>query len=50
MANLLVVQELGLRASTIGGTGSTSDPGTKILQVLHHDQKIIIKLNLKIKT
>lgn len=49
MGNLLVVQELGLCVSTIGGTGSTLILRTKILQVLQHDQKNNNKIKLRNK-
>ena len=37
--NSLVVQRLGLHASTAGGPGSIPGWGTKILQAAQHGQK-----------
>ena len=37
--NSLAVQQLGLRASTAGGTGSISGWGTRILHAAQHSQK-----------
>ena len=42
VGNSLVVQWLGLGAFTVEGPGSISVWGTKILQVMQHDQEISI--------
>ena len=41
----LVVQQLKLYPSNIGGVGSTPDGGTKIPQATRHGKKQLIKLN-----